>query len=173
MNDEKLLNLKLKTEFTNPVYDIVEDAIDYTIKKQKFQKYDLIKLVMMIYKKDYSCISNTNDYRDQVKLLDEYFEKEYGHSIITFIMIKTILNYKGTDKYDEITSDIAILETALRTKKNVKTENLCIFSYPIENEEYLDLMMSIEANQNFKYAMAITYDKLKNTQNWQILINDI
>ena len=171
MNDEKLLNLKLKTEFTNPVYDIVENAIDYTIKKQKFQKYDLIKLVMMIYKKDYSCISNTNDYRDQVKLLDEYFEKEYGHSIITFIMIKTILNYKNTDKYDEITSDIAILENALRTKKNVKAENLCIFSYPIENEEYLDLMMSIEANPNFKYAMAITYDKLKNTQKHPKLTN--
>ena len=39
------------------------------------------------------------------------------------------------------------------------------FSYPIENEEYNDLMMKIEANPNFKYAVAITYDKIKNTQN--------
>ena len=162
MTDENILNLKLKLEFQNPVYDIVEEAINYTMQKQKFQKYDLVKLVMMLYKKDYSCLSKTNDYRDQVKLLDEYFEKEYNHSIITFIMIKKILSYKDTDKYDTITSDIAILENALRTKKNSKSEDLCIFSYPIQNEEYNDLMMKIEANQNFKYALAITYDKLKN-----------
>ena len=74
---------------------------------------------MMIYNKDYSCISNTNGYRDQIKLLDEYFEKEYDHSIITFMMIKAVLDYKGTDTYDTITSDIAILETALRKKKNI------------------------------------------------------
>ena len=165
MTDENILNLKLKLEFQNPVYDIVEEAINYTMQKQKFQKYDLVKLVMMLYKKDYSCLSKTNDYRDQVKLLDEYFEKEYNHSIITFIMIKKILSYKDTDKYDTITSDIAILENALRTQKNSKPEDLCIFSYPIQNEEYDDLMMKIEANQNFKYALAITYDKLKNTSN--------
>ncbi len=165
MTDENILNLKLKLEFQNPVYDIVEEAINYTMQKQKFQKYDLVKLVMMLYKKDYSCLSKTNDYRDQVKLLDEYFEKEYNHSIITFIMIKKILSYKDTDKYDTITSDIAILENALRTQKNSKPEDLCIFSYPIQNEEYNDLMMKIEANQNFKYALAITYDKLKNTSN--------
>ncbi len=165
MTDENILNLKLKLEFQNPVYDIVEEAINYTMQKQKFQKYDLVKLVMMLYKKDYSCLSKTNDYRDQVKLLDEYFEKEYNHSIITFIMIKKILSYKDTNKYDTITSDIAILENALRTQKNSKPEDLCIFSYPIQNEEYNDLMMKIEANQNFKYALAITYDKLKNTSN--------
>ena len=163
MTDENILNLKIKLELQNPVYDIVDEAIEYTMKKQKFKKYDLVKLVMMIYKKDYSCFSNTNDYRDQVKLLDEYFEKEYGHSIITFMMIKAILAYKGTDVYDTITSDIAVLETALRTKKNVQAEDLCIFSYPIENEKYNDLMMNIEANSNFKYAMAITYDKIKNS----------
>ena len=165
MTDEQILNLKLKLELENPVYDIVDEAINYTIHKQIFQKYDLVKLVMLLYKKDYSCLSNTNDYREQVKLLDEYFEKEYDHSIITFIMIKAILAYKNTDKYDKITSDIAVLEAALRTKKNVEAEDLCIFSYPIENEEYNDLMMKIEANPNFKYAVAITYDKIKNTQN--------
>ena len=99
MTDEQILNLKLKLELENPVYDIVDEAINYTIHKQKFQKYDLVKLVMLLYKKDYSCLSNTNDYREQVKLLDEYFEKEYDHSIITFIMIKAILAYKNTDKY--------------------------------------------------------------------------
>ena len=75
-------------------------------------------------------------------------------------MIKEILKYKDTEKYDVITADIANLETIVRTKKNVKAEDLCIFSYPIENEKYNDLMMNIEANENFKYALAIVYDKL-------------
>ena len=78
-------------------------------------------------------------------------------------MIKAVLDYKGTDKYDEITADIANMETILRTKKNIQAEDLCIFSYPIENEKYNDLMMNIEVNENFKYALAIVYDKIKNT----------
>ena len=160
MTNEDILNQRLKLEFQNPVYDILDEALKYTINKHNYKKYDLVKLVMMIYDKDYSFISNYNDYRDQFKLLDEYFEKEFNHSIITFLMIKEILKYKDTEKYDVITADIANLETIVRTKKNVKAEDLCIFSYPIENEKYNDLMMNIEANQNFKYALAIVYDKL-------------
>ena len=132
MTDENSLNLRIKMELQNPIYDTVDEALEYTIHKQNFQKYDLVKLVMMLYRQDYSCISNTNGYRDQVKILDEYFHHEYNHSLITFMMIKAVLDFKGTDKYDTITSDIAILETALRTKKNTKPEDLCIFSYPIE-----------------------------------------
>ena len=160
MTNEDILNQRLKLEFQNPVYDILDEAIKYTINKHNYKKYDLVQLVMMIYDKDYSFISNYNDYRDQFKLLDEYFEKEFNHSIITFLMIKEILKYKDTEKYDVITADIANLETIVRTKKNVKAEDLCIFSYPIENEKYNDLMMNIEANENFKYALAIVYDKL-------------
>lgn len=160
MTNEDILNQRLKLEFQNPVYDILDEALKYTINKHNYKKYDLVKLVMMIYDKDYSFISNYNDYRDQFKLLDEYFEKEFNHSIITFLMIKEILKYKDTEKYDIITADIANLETIVRTKKNVKAEDLCIFSYPIENEKYNDLMMNIEANENFKYALAIVYDKL-------------
>ena len=160
MTNEDILNQRLKLEFQNPVYDILDEAIKYTINKHNYKKYDLVKLVRMIYDKDYSFISNYNDYRDQFKLLDEYFEKEFNHSIITFLMIKEILKYKDTEKYDVITADIANLETIVRTKKNVKAEDLCIFSYPIENEKYNDLMMNIEANENFKYALAIVYDKL-------------
>lgn len=162
MNDENVLNMRLKMEFQNPVYDIVDEAITYTMRKHHYKKYDLVKLIMMIYNKDYSFISNANDYRDQFKLLDDYFNKEYGHSIMTFIMIKAVLKYKGTNQYDIITTDIANIETILRTKKNIQAEDLCIFSYPIENENYNNLMMNIEANNNFKYAMAIIYDKIKN-----------
>lgn len=177
MSEEEKINARLKLEFQNPVYDILDDAIDCTMQKQHYKKYDLVKLIMMIYDKDYSFITKSSDYRDQFQLLDDYFEKEFGHSIITFIMIKTILKYKGTKKYDEITADIANIETVLRTKKRKPAEDLCIFSYPIENEKYNDLMMNIEANPNFKYAMAIAYDKIKNTsqntKNWLFLNNDI
>lgn len=165
MTNEESLNLRLKLEFQNPVYDILDEAIQYIVHKQNYKKYDLVKLIMMIYNKDYSFISNTNDYRDQFKLLDDYFQKTFNHSIMTFLMIKAVLEYKNTDKYDEITAEIANIETALRSKKDIKAVDLCLFSYPIENEKYNDLMMNIEANQNFKYAVAIMYDKLKNSSN--------
>lgn len=160
MTNEDILNQRLKLEFQNPVYDILDEAIKYTIEKHNYKKYDLVKLIIMIYDNDYSCISNYSDYREQFKLLDEYFEKEFDHRVITFLMIKEVLKHKQTDKYDMITADIANLETILRTKKNNKAEDLCIFSYPIENEKYNDLMMNIEANENFKYALAIVCDKL-------------
>ena len=84
MTNEDILNQRLKLEFQNPVYDILDEALKYTINKHNYKKYDLVKLVMMIYDKDYSFISNYNDYRDQFKLLDEYFEKEFNHSIINY-----------------------------------------------------------------------------------------
>ena len=163
MTNEDVLNTRIKFEFENPVYDIADEAIKYTMQKYHYKKYDLVKLVMMIYNNDYSYISNYNDYRDQFKLLDTYFEKEYHHHIITFLMIKEILTYKNTDKYVEITEDIANLETLLRLKRKKQAEDLSIFSWPAENEKYNDLMMNIEANDNFKYAMAIIYDKIKNS----------
>ena len=163
--DENILNTKIKIEFDNPVYEIIDEAIDYTMKKQKYQKYDLVKLVIKLYDKDYSFISKKNDYREQYKILDGYFEKEYNHRLITFIMIREILKYKNKDNYEEICNDIANMETVLRCKKNIEADDLSIFSFSIENEKYNDLMMNIEASDTFKYAMAIIYDKLKNTQN--------
>lgn len=80
-------------------------------------------------------------------------------------MIREILKYKNKDNYEEICNDIANMETVLRCKKNIEADDLSIFSFPIENEKYNDLMMNIEASDTFKYAMAIIYDKLKNTQN--------
>ncbi len=133
------------------------------MEKHQYKRYDLVKLVMMIYDGDYSYISHDNDFRDQFKLLAEYFKKEFGHNLITFLMIKAVLKFKGTDKYEEMTAEVANLETVLRTKKNVKAEDLCIFSYPIENEKYNDLMMNIEANPNFSYALAIVYEKIQNS----------
>ena len=35
--NENILNTKIKIEFDNPVYEIIDEAIDYTMKKQKYQ----------------------------------------------------------------------------------------------------------------------------------------
>jgi hypothetical protein len=163
MNDENILNTRIETEFKNPVYNTITQAIIYTAKKQHYKKYDFFKLIMTIYNKDYSFISNDQSYREQFKLLDEYFYEQYHHSIITFEMIKTILKYQGTKTYDELTKDIATLETMLRTNKNQPAEDLCIFSSSITNKNYNNLMMSIEANWSMKYAVAIIYDKINIT----------
>ena len=69
---------------------------------------------------------------------------------------------------DYTAEDLAIAfnyKYVLEALKNIEADDLSIFSFPIENEKYNDLMMNIEASDTFKYAMAIIYDKLKNTQN--------
>ena len=161
MNNEQMKDARLELEFVNPVYDIIDEAITYTMNKYMYKEYDLVKLVMMIYNKDYSFISNDNDYRSQVQLLDEYFIKEYDHSIITFIMIKYIISIKNEDNYNLITTEISYIEKLLRTKNKNKPNDLTVFSGPIKNKKYDDLMNSIEKNISMKYAVAFIYDKIK------------
>lgn len=161
MNNEQMRDARLELEFVNPVYDIIDEAITYTMNKYMYKEYDLVKLVMMIYKKDYSFITNDNDYREQVKLLDEYFMKEYGHSIITFEMIKYITSIKSEEKYGSVTAEISYIEKLLRTNEKNKPNDLTIFSGPIKNKKYDDLMNYIEKNISMKYAVAFIYDKIK------------
>ena len=145
MSNEQLKDLKLELELTNPVYSII----------------DLIKLVMMIYEKDYSYISNDNDYREQIKLLDGYFRKEYGHSIITYEMIRYITSIKDKEKYNNLTRQIAYTENLFRTNNKKGPKDLTIFSFPIENKKYDDLMYLIEQNTTMKYAVAFVYNIIK------------
>ena len=161
MNNEQMRDARLELEFVNPVYDIIDEAITYTMKKYMYKEYDLVKLVMMIYKKDYSFISNDNDYRAQVKLLDEYFIKEYGHSIITFEMVKYISSIKSEEEYNNVTAEISYIEKILRTNDKKSPNDLTIFSGPIKNRKYDDLMNYIEKNISMKYAVAFIYDKVK------------
>lgn len=163
MNDEQVKDARLEMELSNPAYDLIDDAICYTMRKYHYGEYDLVKLVMIIYEDDYSFISNDNDYRDQFKLLDDYFRKGYGHNVITFVMMREIIKLKGTEIYENVTSEIAMLEKVLRTNDNMPAEDLCIFSNPIENKKYDDLLYLIEKNISMKYALAIVYDKLKNS----------
>ncbi|MBR3229451.1 MAG: hypothetical protein IKF91_01335 [Bacilli bacterium] len=161
MNNEQMRDARLELEFVNPAYDIIDEAVTYTMKKYMYKEYDLVKLVMMIYKKDYSFISNDFDYRMQVKLLDEYFNKEYGHSIITFEMIKYITSIRSEEKYSDTTAEISYIEKLLRTNDKNKPNDLTIFSGPIKNKKYDDLMNYIEKNISMKYAVAFIYDKIK------------
>ena len=161
MNNEQMRDARLELEFVNPVYEIIDEAITYTMKKYMYKEYDIVKLVMMIYEKDYSFISNDHDYRAQVKLLDEYFIKEYGHSIITFEMIKKITSIKSEEEYNNVTAEISYIEKLLRTNDKNRPNDLTIFSAPIKNRKYDDLMNFIEKNISMKYAVAILYDKVK------------
>ena len=163
MSEEQIKDSRIEMELLNPVYDIINEAITYTAQKYNYKEYDLVKLVMMIYDGNYKYISNDNDYREQFKLLDEYFKKEYNHSIITFGMLKTIISLKKTKEYDNLMAEIASIEKILRTNNEKKANNLCLISYPIENKKYDDLMYLIERNISVKYAVAIVYDKIKST----------
>ena len=163
MSEEEIKDLRLENEFLNPIYNIINEAITYTAKKYNYKEYDLVKLVMMIYDGDYRYLSNDNEYRVQFKLLDEYFKKEYNHSIITFGMLKTIINLKDSEEYESLMTEIAEIEKILRTSNKKTPNNLCLISYPIENKKYDDLMYMIEKNISVKYAVAIVYDKIKST----------
>lgn len=164
MNSEQLKDMRIEMELSNPLYDTIGDAIMYTKKKYHYREYDLVKLIMIIYEGDYSFISKDNDYRDQVKLLDDYFKKQYGHSIVTFEMIRTIIGMKKSPEYRDITREIAMVEKVLRSNDNFPPEDLCIFSSPVENKKYDDLMYLIEKNISMKYAVALEYDKIKNSE---------
>lgn len=161
MNNEKMIDSRLDIEISNPVYDIVDEAITYTMRKYHYNAYDVVKLVMILYDKDYSFITNDNDYRNQIKLLDEYFNKAYNHSIITFEMVRKLVSLKDTFIYEKLMSEIAYIENTLRTTSKDKPEDLSIFSYPVENKKYSDLLDKIEKNISMKYATAIVYDKVK------------
>ena len=39
MTNEDTLNLRIKLELQNPVYDILDEAIKYTMKKHSYKKY--------------------------------------------------------------------------------------------------------------------------------------
>ncbi len=160
--NEEILNKRLGYEFENQVYDVLDEAIEYTRKKHHYKKQDLVKLVMMIYKKDYSFISGVNGYRQQFELLDDYFCRQYGYSIIMFEMLKYILKFKNTEKYNDIMKKIAQLESCLRHGKKVDAEDLSIFSFPLSEKQYNNLMMKIENNTSYKYALAVVYDMVKN-----------
>lgn len=137
------LNAKLKGELSNSLYDVVDEAVKYMVKKQRYHKNDIIKLITAIYSKKYEYITNDNGYRDQIELLDEYFTKEYNYSLIIFIIIKNALNHHD---YNEL---IRIIK-----KPKLKDEVLTA----LENHDYLTLMEQIKNNKSVFLAFAKLYE---------------
>ena len=104
---------RLKIELENDIYDVINEGIKETIKKYGYKKYDIAKLVMALYQKNYDFIIRDSDYRDQIQLLDEYFASKFNHKLITFIILKTIISYKNSDKYNEIVLNIVSMYTMI------------------------------------------------------------
>lgn len=163
--NEKILtdkNIQLKQEFTNAVYDAIGEGIEKTAEKHSYGKYDIAKLVMAIYDKDFSYVTAADDYREQIKLLDEYFTKTYDHRLITFEMIKAIKALQGTEEYRNLTKEVANIESIVRNSKKIPAEDLEIFSRPLEEENYDELMTKIENEKSLRYSVAVIYDRIKN-----------
>lgn len=167
MSNSEFLDNELTYEFENAVYDILGEAIDYTRIKHNYKKYDLVKLIMMLYENDYSFLSNYNGYREQFKLLNDYFFNKYGFNVITFVMLRYVISFKD-EKFDDIMQRLAEIEAILRNGRKAPVDNLSIFSSPIKKGKYGYLMMMIESESSFKYALAIVYDMLKN--DWQKIV---
>lgn len=162
---DKVLSEKdalIKQEFSNSVYDTVGQGILKTAKKHNYEKYDIAKLIIALYDKDFDYLTNADDYREQIKLLDEYFTKTYDHRLITFEMLKTIKKFQGTEEYQNITNDVATLESIVRHNKNVPPENFDILRKPLDEENYDELMTKIETEKSLRYSLAVIYEKLKN-----------
>ena len=155
-------NILLKNEFNNAVYDAIGDGILKTAKNHSYKKYDIAKLIMALYDKDFSYITSSDDYREQIKLLDEYFTKTYDHRLITFEMVKAIKSFQGTEEYASLTRDVANIESIVRHSENVPAEDDLLFKTPLDDEEYDELMTRIENEKSLRYGVAVIYDKIKN-----------
>lgn len=163
-NIENLKNKRLEQEFLNPVYDVIGKAIVATASKYNYNKYDIAKLIMAIYENDFDYLTSDNDYREQTKLLDQYFVKTYGHRVITFEMIKTIKSFEGTEDYNHLTIDIANIESIVRHNQNIKAQDTSIFSKPLEAKKYDELMTKIETEKSLRYSVAVVYEKIKSQE---------
>ena len=139
MNEEQIKDMRLQMELSNPAYDIVDKAITHTMKKHNYKEYDLVKLVIMMYKDDYAFISNDNGYREELMLLADYFKKEYNHNLITFEMIKTIINVKK-DEYNFLAAEIAQIENILRTND----DNKYLIEFQIKGSNKLNRLLFTE-----------------------------
>ena len=137
------VNTRLKGELSNSLYDVVDEAIKYMVQKQHYLKNDIIKLITAIYSKKYEYITNDNDYRDQIQLIDDYFQKEYDYPLIIFVIVKNAFNHHD---YSEL---IKIIK-----KPKLKDEVLV----GLEQHDYLRLMSLIKNNKSVFLAFAKLYE---------------
>ena len=151
--EKSSINFKLEIEFENSVYDVVEEAIIATMKKYNYKQTEVIKLVDALYNGRYEYVTKDNDYRVQIKMLEDYFQKIYKHHLITLIIVKKILSIKDTKLYDVICNDM------LRIEKKLTSDVLDVRSF-YDNEEYDELMNLFETNNSLRYSMEVAYEKI-------------
>ena len=137
MNNSK--SIKLKIELSNDVYNVVEETLLYMDNKNNYKENDFTKLILAIYKEKYEYVTNDNGYRDQVELLSDYFKKEYNYSLITFILIKNLLDIDYSQILLKHIEDKNILEQII---------------YFLETENYIELLDLIENDKKTFIALA-------------------
>ncbi len=139
-------NIRLKSELSNTMYEVVDEMLNYMNIKQGYKKNDTIKLITAISQGKYKFITNDNDYRQQVKLLSDYFKKEHNHLLINFILMKNMLINRDNEIINEL------------IKSNDVKENLI---YLLEKEDYDEILSLIESNKKVFLVFAKTYEKYR------------
>lgn len=153
-------DIRIKQEFSNSLYNNVTKAILKTAVKYDYKKYDVVKLVLALYNEDFNYLTNDEEYREQYKLLNEYFKSNYGHELITFEMIRVIKIFEDSGNYKNISSSISYLKTIIKKNKVVKSYDPSFFSDYLKEEKYDELMTKIESEPSFNLSVAILYDKI-------------
>lgn len=136
-------NFKLKNEISNCLYETVDESIIYMKDKQNYKDNDVVKLLSAIKKGKYKYITSYNDYRDQVELLNSFFEKEYGCSLISFMLMKMAVNNRD----DEVISKVL--------KDNDTFEHVI---YLFEREDYGELLELIDSDKKVFLAFCKIYE---------------
>ncbi|MCI9084466.1 MAG: hypothetical protein HFH46_02465 [Bacilli bacterium] len=136
-------NFKLRNELSNFLYETVDDSIVYMKDKQGYKDNDVVKLLLAIKKGKYKYITNDNDYREQVELLNSFFKKEYDCSLISFVLLKRVVNTRE----DEVILDLV---------KDKDTSEHVI--YLLEKEDYGELLELIESDKKVFLVFCKIYE---------------
>ncbi|MCI9585362.1 MAG: hypothetical protein HFH45_01850 [Bacilli bacterium] len=136
-------NFKLRNELSNFLYETVDDSIVYMKDKQGYKDNDVVKLLLAIKKGKYKYITNDNDYREQVELLNSFFKKEYDCSLISFVLLKRVVN----------TSEDEVILDFVKDKDN--SEHVI---YLLEKEDYGELLELIESDKKVFLAFCKIYE---------------
>ena len=111
--------------------------------KQGYKDNDVVKLLLAIKKGKYKYITNDNDYREQVELLNSFFKKEYDCSLISFVLLKRVVN----------TSEDEVILDFVKDKDN--SEHVI---YLLEKEDYGELLELIESDKKVFLAFCKIYE---------------
>lgn len=136
-------NFKLKNEFSNCLYETVDNSIIYMKNKQEYKENDVVKLLLAIKKGKYKYITNDEDYRDQIELLNSFFKKEYNCLLISFILMKKVVSNRNDEVILDIIKDKDMAEHVI---------------YLLEREDYGELLDLIDSDKKVFLAFSKIYE---------------